>query len=872
MGQVRPALAVGTVAAAIWAAAGTVSVASASDATLRIVAPAPWWVALVGLLAGLLVPGWRRAPITALPALLSLIPWLPIPLPAVALLWTGPLAWAPIVAALAAAQGSGVLGWFGRVTGAHHPVRAAWLAAALTLVMGGVTLWSLSPRLPGGDEPHYLVITQSLLHDGDLRIENNHTRRDYASYFGGTLRPDYINRGADGQIYSIHAPGVSVLVLPAFAAFGLIGAQLTILLCFALTAAVTWRTAWRVTGDAGSAWFAWAAICGSATALLLGVMIFPDGPAALGTAAAVWLLVELAMDTTRVRARDIALVSVALAALPWLHTRFAVIAGVAGLAIVIGLAASRGVSRGDRARRLAWFLTVPALSAAAWFASFSAIYGTWDPRAPYRGAESIRDWIWGAVAGLFADQQFGLLAFAPVLLAACVGVGRARGRAVRLVCAALVVMLVVYLVAVASYHMWWAGLPGLPARFLTAVLPLLAVPLAIAWQRATAAGRSMLLAVLAVTWLLSALVVGWDHGALGFNFRDGQAAWLEWLAPVVNLPRAWPSFFWTTQAAFLAHAGVWVAIWTLSAVVCGWAARGVAGRAHVVRVWSAVWLLLGLMVSAQAGWRLTGANGLDPARSQLAVHATTAPWQLGAFLIQRARFDTVMVAADQPPLSDRPSSVVMALGAVPAGRYAVRVQGDLDRPLGVTLRLGRSRDPLATGVLHPGADWTADIDLPAGAASFLVDVDRPEDAQRARAVLQPRSPALTTPSTPARLFARRGDDRVYFTDDGAFMEADGFWVRGGAATHVVWASGAAAAGRERSIALRNGGAANQVVVSVAGWSETVSLTPWEERAVTLPAADVLGAWRVTIHSAAGFVPADTSGGDDRRYLGVWIPY
>ena len=33
------------------------------------------------------------------------------------------------------------------------------------------------PSVPSGDEPHYLIITQSLLKDGDLRIENNHQQR-----------------------------------------------------------------------------------------------------------------------------------------------------------------------------------------------------------------------------------------------------------------------------------------------------------------------------------------------------------------------------------------------------------------------------------------------------------------------------------------------------------------------------------------------------------------------------------------------------------------------------------------------------------------------------------------------------------------------
>ena len=61
-------------------------------------------------------------------------------------------------------------------------------------------------------------------------------QRDYASSFGGAIAPDFLQRGRDGEIYSIHAPGVAVLVLPAFALFGYRGAQVTVLLLAAIAA------------------------------------------------------------------------------------------------------------------------------------------------------------------------------------------------------------------------------------------------------------------------------------------------------------------------------------------------------------------------------------------------------------------------------------------------------------------------------------------------------------------------------------------------------------------------------------------------------------------------------------------------------------
>lgn len=193
--------------------------------------------------------------------------------------------------------------------------------------------WNVASHVPAGDEPHYLVITQSLLKDGDLRIENNHRQRDYAAYVGGDLAPHYVTRGRDAEIYSIHSPGTPVLVLPAFALFGYRGAEVWLLLLAGLTGSLLWRIGWRATGDPSAAWFAWAAVAGSASFLLHSFAVFPDAPGALAVAAGILLLVRLARTPGEVGPRALVIVSALLGALPWLHTRFAVLAGGLGLLI-----------------------------------------------------------------------------------------------------------------------------------------------------------------------------------------------------------------------------------------------------------------------------------------------------------------------------------------------------------------------------------------------------------------------------------------------------------------------------------------------------------------------------------------------------------
>src|SRR5678815_3480316 len=112
------------------------------------------------------------------------------------------------------------------------------------------------------------------------------------SYVEADLKPDYLRRGRDGAIYSIHAPGLAVLVLPAFALGRYLGVTIFLVLISAAGSIVAWRAAYRLTGDAAAAWIGWAAVALSAPFFFQAFTIYPDGPAALLVLVLVAALVE----------------------------------------------------------------------------------------------------------------------------------------------------------------------------------------------------------------------------------------------------------------------------------------------------------------------------------------------------------------------------------------------------------------------------------------------------------------------------------------------------------------------------------------------------------------------------------------------------
>lgn len=400
---------------------------------------------------------------------------------------------------------------------------SAWTLFALAFLF----YVALTTRLPGaagpqGDEPHYLVMAESLRSDADLDLRDEHDSRAYRSFYAGRLGAHKSSASPKGTTYSIHAPGLPLLILPAYAALGFRGAQWLIAALVAFTGALVFRLVRDVTGQEWTARAAWAAFVFLPPMAFYAVSIYPEAVAALATAL---FLLTSRTDPSR---RAMFLAATLAAALPWLHPKFLPLAGL-GLGLTL-------VRRGPRvARVVAAGLALAGL--VGLLALFHSTYGRASLSAAYGlgfdSDVSLARIPWG-LAALLLDRQFGLLALTPLWILAIPGClllfGRASGDTLRAVLFAAVTLGVS-----ASFSMWWGGTCP-PARFVVPALPALAVLLAPALARWRTLAAALFGASLGVT-LVAAAAPRAIH-----NRPDGESALLKVLAPALSLDALWPSF------------------------------------------------------------------------------------------------------------------------------------------------------------------------------------------------------------------------------------------------------------------------------------------------------------------------------------------
>lgn len=396
---------------------------------------------------------------------------------------------------------------------------------------------------PDGDEPFYLLISESLSKDHDLDLTNQY--RDIAH--SATRRPDLTPqpgdpRGKHGEQYSRHEPFLPLLLIPGWTLFGLLGALATMALFGALLA----RQTVRLLEDEGIP---------DATVRAL-FPLFAFAPPVLFYAARVWPEVPGALAFVEalrgVRQRRIKRALPALLVLGLLKLRFALI-GITIILLWTASALSGATWNPFHGRRrwkelllililpllVVWLITGNVLNVHAWSELRPAPLITYEV----------------GFFGLLLDGMSGMLFQAPFYLLGVFALfhWRSMPRAFRLGVLASVPY-VISLVPRAEWHGGWSP----PLRYIVVFMPLLYLGAAAVQQR----GRNSAFLAGASLWTAGLALHGLAFPWRLFHIENGENYAGEWLSALygADFSRLFPSFIRINTAALVASVALVAAL------------------------------------------------------------------------------------------------------------------------------------------------------------------------------------------------------------------------------------------------------------------------------------------------------------------------
>jgi hypothetical protein len=365
-------------------------------------------------------------------------------------------------------------------------------AALVALLIYGLIILAMIPFPIDGDEPFYLLMTESMVKDHDLDLANQYRDLAHSATHRLDLVPQYGDRiGPHGERYSRLEPFLPLLMVPGFALAGLSGALLTI----ALFGALLVRSTIRLFEDEG--------ISDATARQLFPLVAF--GPPIVFYAARIWPEVPAAfcfVEAVRgVRQRRAVRWGTALLGLVLLKVRF-------GLIAIVML--SRAV--GEASRRLIGAAIVLIFLAIAF--AFSA-HQAWEllPGQPYA-------YLLG-ITGLAIDGAAGIAFQAPLYLLGLVALARWRTMpgGFRLGMSASLLYLI-YLFPRTEWHGGWSP----PLRYVVVFFPILALGVAALWDRVAAGPK-----LVAAMWTAGLVIHGLALPYRLFHIANGESPLGDWL-------------------------------------------------------------------------------------------------------------------------------------------------------------------------------------------------------------------------------------------------------------------------------------------------------------------------------------------------------
>ena len=436
------------------------------------------------------------------------------------------------------------------------PLRAFVISFVFFVVVGR---FIPGPAGPQGDEPHYLLIAESLLQDGDVDLMNQFETRAFSKFTSASLEPHAAPRSHKGKLYAIHTPGLPALIAPGYALFGYAGARAVVSLVMAGVVALLFFAARQTLGgEAAACVFVFATFASPLP--IYANSLFPDSVATLALAATFAAMVGESAGLN-------GLASLSIASLPWLHPRFLPLAAFLTGALIL--------RRGASARSVGVFAGPLVFSIAGLLAHFQSLFGSASISAAYgpnfASDVSIARIPWGASA-LVLDRQFGLLLFSPFLLLGLPGLMTwwTQDRRMSWLLAGAVGA---FAATGGAFSMWWGGASP-PARFLAGATPALLLIAAARWREGETKPALRRCLSAAGGFGFGLVVLACLAPRALHNRADGASGLLRLLSPVLDLDRFFPGFVSGETSGAMAVA------WGLALlVIIFWPRLGVLGLA-----------------------------------------------------------------------------------------------------------------------------------------------------------------------------------------------------------------------------------------------------------------------------------------------------
>jgi hypothetical protein len=336
------------------------------------------------------------------------------------------------------------------------------------------------------DEPQYLLSALSLWEDRDLDISDELRDERWRDFDNRVQLPQQTEPDDDGREVSPHDPLLPVLLAAPVGLGGWVGGKVALAaLAGALAAVTTWVAVRRFGAAPKVALLVVGAFSVVPPLLAYGTQVYPELPAALVVVGAIGAL------TGPLGRRGLLLWALCVVALPWLAVKYALVA------VALAVCGAWRLWRAGRLRPLLVCVGALALAGVLFLLVHRVVYGGWTVYAAgdhFVGGEL--DVVGTApnhlgrserVLGLFVDRSFGLVAWAPIFVAAFPALAalvRRRPPGWDLLVLPLVAgWLIATFVALTMQGFWW------PGRQVVVVVPCLV--LAVTWwaDRLHAGGR-----------------------------------------------------------------------------------------------------------------------------------------------------------------------------------------------------------------------------------------------------------------------------------------------------------------------------------------------------------------------------------------------